>query len=103
MAVLLLVGGETCVQAARNSPIAILSERLDELAVGEFGVQSPAASTKRKKEQTTARDVCSFLVEVAGLELAASSTRNWRATTCATPRFFDDGIIAHFGWFVKGF
>ena len=28
-----------------------------------------------------------FLVEVAGLELAASSTRNWRATNCATPRF----------------
>ena len=27
-----------------------------------------------------------FMVEVAGLELAASSTRNWRATTCATPR-----------------
>ena len=27
-----------------------------------------------------------FLVEVAGLELAASSTRNWRATNCATPR-----------------
>ena len=30
-----------------------------------------------------------FLVEVAGLELAASSTRNWRATNCATPRFDD--------------
>ena len=28
-----------------------------------------------------------FLVEVAGLELAASSTRNWRATSCATPRY----------------
>ena len=28
-----------------------------------------------------------ILVEVAGLELAASSTRNWRATTCATPRY----------------
>ena len=27
-----------------------------------------------------------YLVEVAGLELAASSTRNWRATNCATPR-----------------
>ena len=27
-----------------------------------------------------------FLVEVAGLELAASSTRNWRAANCATPR-----------------
>ena len=26
------------------------------------------------------------MVEVAGLELAASSTRNWRATNCATPR-----------------
>ena len=30
-----------------------------------------------------------YLVEVAGLELAASSTRNWRATNCATPRFDD--------------
>ena len=30
--------------------------------------------------------ICSFMVEVAGLELAASSTRNWRATNCATPR-----------------
>ena len=27
-----------------------------------------------------------LLVEVARLELTASSTRNWRATTCATPR-----------------
>ena len=41
-----------------------------------------------------------LLVEVAGLELAASSTRNWRATTCATPRNFD--IIAQFPIFVKG-
>ena len=40
------------------------------------------------------------LVEVAGLELAASSTRNWRATTCATPRNCD--IIAQFLLFVKG-
>ena len=28
-----------------------------------------------------------FLVEVAGLKPAASSTRNWRAINCATPRF----------------
>ena len=40
------------------------------------------------------------MVEVAGLELAASSTRNWRATTCATPRNCD--IIAQFLSFVKG-
>ena len=40
-----------------------------------------------------------FLVEVAGLELAASSTRNWRATTCATPRYRD--IISHPWVFVK--
>ena len=40
-----------------------------------------------------------FLVEVAGLELAASSTRNWRATTCATPRY--RAIISHFSCFVK--
>ena len=39
-----------------------------------------------KKEQITARAIRSFLVEVARLELAASSTRNWRATNCATPR-----------------
>ena len=27
-----------------------------------------------------------FLVEVTGLEPAASSSQNWRATNCATPR-----------------
>ena len=39
-----------------------------------------------KKEQTTTRAVCSFLVEAAGLEPTVSSTRNWRDTTFATPR-----------------
>ena len=37
--------------------------------------------------------ICFFMVEVAGLELAASSTRNWRATNCATPRKVKFGIF----------
>ena len=42
----------------------------------------------RKKPKTSQKWLVfgCFLVEVAGLELAASSTRNWRATNCATPR-----------------
>ena len=42
----------------------------------------------RKTAKTSQNSLFSavFLVEVAGLELAASSTRNWRATNCATPR-----------------
>ena len=47
-------------------------------------VESSTASAKKKK--TTARVVFFFLVEVWRFELQASSTRNWRATNCATPR-----------------
>lgn len=40
-----------------------------------------------KKEKVRGKNPGLFqLVEVARLELTASSTRNWRATTCATPR-----------------
>ena len=42
------------------------------------------ATPKQKTDIPNGMSV--FLVEVAGLELAASSTRNWRATNCATPR-----------------
>ena len=48
-------------------------------------VESSTASAKKKK--TTARVVFFFLVEVWRFELQASSTRNWRATNCATPRY----------------
>ena len=41
----------------------------------------------RRSKRAVGFSLLLFLVEVAGLELAASSTRNWRATTCATPRF----------------
>ena len=45
-------------------------------------------SDKKKKRTDNRKGYLFFsLVEVAGLELAASSTRNWRATNCATPRF----------------
>ena len=47
---------------------------------------SSSHSTALTKKRTTRKERFSFLVEVAGLELAASSTRNWRATNCATPR-----------------
>ena len=39
-----------------------------------------------KKEKRAAMTLFSFLVEVWRFELQASSTRNWRATNCATPR-----------------
>ena len=59
-----------------------------ELAIAQSTIASSRQRRfgQKKKEQITARAICSFLVEVAGLELAASSTRNWRATSCATPR-----------------
>ena len=44
---------------------------------------------KSKNIGVTTKVTPIFLVEVAGLELAASSTRNWRATNCATPRNID--------------
>ena len=40
----------------------------------------------RQKNKPTARAGLFFLVEVAGFEPTTSSTRNWRATNCATPR-----------------
>jgi hypothetical protein len=40
------VGYEKSLQAASSIPISDLLVRLDELATGEFGVQSPATSTK---------------------------------------------------------
>ena len=53
-----------------------------------------------KKEKRAARTLFSFLVEVWRFELQASSTRNWRATNCATPRsikFYDLGdAVMHF-------
>ena len=55
-------------------------------AVGE--PRSEFESDEKKKNHSNfycSND--SLVVEVAGLELAASSTRNWRATTCATPRY----------------
>ena len=52
----------------------------------QSGVESNNALTKKKKRRTTARAVLLFLVEVWRFELQASSTRNWRATNCATPR-----------------
>ena len=39
-----------------------------------------------EKEKRVTRTLFSFLVEVWRFELQASSTRNWRATNCATPR-----------------
>ena len=46
-----------------------------------------SSSTSTKKRRTTVRGCPSlFLVEVWRFELQASSTRNWRATNCATPR-----------------
>ena len=55
------------------------------------GVES---DTPVKKRRTTLAVVLLFLVEVWRFELQASSTRNWRATNCATPRsikFYDLG------------
>ena len=43
-------------------------------------------TSPKRKNRTARKEWFCFLVEVAGLELAASSTRNWRATNCATPR-----------------
>ena len=42
-------------------------------------------NTKRKSHHF--RDRIFALVEVTGFEPAASSSQNWRATNCATPRF----------------
>ena len=42
-------------------------------------------NTKRKSHHF--RDRIFTLVEVTGFEPAASSSQNWRATNCATPRF----------------
>ncbi len=50
-------------------------------AVGE-----PWFESRKIKIRLSWTDNLTFMVEVAGLELAASSTRNWRATNCATPR-----------------
>ena len=47
------------------------------------GVES---NTPAKKKKRTTRALFFFLVEVWRFELQASSTRNWRATNCATPR-----------------
>ena len=41
--------------------------------------------TDNKREHTE-NGMLSFMVEVWRFELQASSTRNWRATNCATPR-----------------
>ena len=49
--------------------------------------RSSSSGSSIKKAIEAQKHLNGFLVEVAGLELAASSTRNWRATTCATPRF----------------
>ena len=50
----------------------------------------PRAFYKNKKTDSfdtkVSETIGLLLVEVARLELTASSTRNWRATTCATPR-----------------
>ena len=40
----------------------------------------------RIKKQANRKGWLVFLVEVAGFEPTTSSTRNWRATNCATPR-----------------
>lgn len=40
----------------------------------------------RKAEEPTLMGRLFYLVEVARLELAASTSRTWRATNCATPR-----------------
>ena len=39
------------------------------------------------KREDTENGMLSFMVEVWRFELQASSTRNWRATNCATPRY----------------
>ena len=70
-----------------------LESKLSDLRVGyansilRFAQKASSRPRRNEKTQITARAICAFLVEVAGLELAASSTRNWRATNCATPRF----------------
>jgi hypothetical protein len=42
------VGCEKSLQAASDFLVFAFYVRLDELAIGEFGVQSPATSTKKK-------------------------------------------------------
>ena len=42
------VRGESCVQAASNLPVSTLWVQLDELAIGEFGVQNPPAPAMKK-------------------------------------------------------
>ncbi len=58
-----------------------------------------------QKRESNHKGCSLFLVEVAGLELAASSTRNWRATNCATPRneIFTHYSISNRDEFVKSF
>ncbi len=48
----------------------------------KFSSPTPA----KKKKRTTRALFSFFMVEVWRFELQASSTRNWRATNCATPR-----------------
>ena len=66
-----------------------------ELDASSWGMRTPfccaemefssATSTKKEKENHKG-SLSLFLVEVWRFELQASSTRNWRATNCATPR-----------------
>jgi hypothetical protein len=47
-----MVGHKESLQAASNFLVSAFFVRLDELAAGEFGVQSPATSTNTKGSHT---------------------------------------------------
>ena len=60
-------------------PFALQTDyiRLTAITYQYFGLDEKSRSEERD-----------FLVGVTGFEPAASSSQNWRATNCATPRFY---------------
>ena len=85
--------GEASQQVARNASQAYLCEHSAPLLARRtpsnqrFEWSSRSHTTIKQKKHRAV--LFCFMVEVWRFELQASSTRNWRATNCATPRFDD--------------